>query len=189
VRLETIACNQCGAPLSVPEAAQFVRCNHCAASLAVRRNESVTYTEVVEKLVAHTSKLAGQIAHLRFQNELERIDREWEYEREGYLVKQKDGSLVEPSRASAIFFGVIFAIIGLIEIVITIAAGGWPFAVFGVVIALIGFGSAVSGARAADAFKRARARYRRERSSLNVEDFLADAGHEPDAVDDITPLR
>lgn len=189
MRLETLACNQCGAPLSVPEAAQFVRCNHCSASLAVRRSDSVTYTEVVEKLVEHASKLAEQVAHLRYQNELERIDREWEYEREGHLIKQKDGSLVEPTRGAAIFFGVGFASAGCVVSVVTIASGVWPFAVFGIVAFGFGIVAAVSGTNAAERFERARLRYLRRRGSLKIDDFLADARHEPVVSDDIPPLR
>ena len=74
MNLDTIACNQCAAPLSIPEAAKFVTCNHCHANLAIRRNDSVKYTEIVEKIAEQTANLAEQVAHLRYQNELERIE-------------------------------------------------------------------------------------------------------------------
>jgi DNA-directed RNA polymerase subunit RPC12/RpoP len=45
MQLESITCNHCGAPLDVPDAANFVKCNHCDSRLAIKRTQSTTYTE------------------------------------------------------------------------------------------------------------------------------------------------
>jgi hypothetical protein len=188
VRLETIACNQCGAPLSVAEAAQFVRCNHCAASLAVRRNESVTYTEVVEKLVEHTSKLAEQVAHLRYQNELERIDRDWQRERERHLIRHKDHAPTEPTRGAAIVGGLVAVVVGAIGAIIGGSAGAGAFVLFPLAFIVLGAVMAILGTKKAEEFERVKSRYLSRRGSLKVDDFLGDAD-EPITADDIPPLR
>ena len=82
VRVEPLRCNGCGAPLSVPESANFVTCQHCRAQLAARRNESAAYTEVLEEFTKQTAELRGQVRKLTLQNELEALDREWERQRE-----------------------------------------------------------------------------------------------------------
>jgi LSD1 subclass zinc finger protein len=189
VQLETIACNQCGAPLSVPEAAKFVRCNHCAASLAVRRNESVTYTEVVEKLVEHTSKLAEQVAHLRYQAEIARIDREWDRERTRRLVHHKHGPPTEPSRGQAILGGGVAIVFGIMGSIMAGTTGGASFAVFPMVFVVFGLILAIWGTKKADEFERARKRYKAQRAMLQVEDFLDESDDKPHGADDIPPLR
>ena len=120
MNLETIACNQCGAPLSVPEGAKFVTCNHCHANLAVRRNDSVRYTEMVEKIAEHTANLAEQVAHLRYQNELERIDREWQHQREMFMITDKNGARHEPTEAAG---SIVFVLVIAFGIFWTLIAG------------------------------------------------------------------
>lgn len=171
--LEAIACNQCGAPLAVPEAANYVTCNHCGASLAVRRDTSVTYTEVVEKLAAHTSKLAKEVAELRYQNELARIDREWEIERRQYLVERKNGAPTEPTSESAIIRGLLFAVAGIVVGALMGSNGGGLAALaIGFVVAVAGIVSALQGAQKAADFERARLAYVARRGSVKVEHFL-----------------
>lgn len=190
MRLETIACNQCGAPLTVPEAAQFVRCNHCSASLAVRRSESVTYTEVVEKLVEHTSKLAEQVAHLRYQAELARIDGDWDRERQRHLVSQKNGAPTEPTYGGAVFGGVAMAVVGILAAILGGSGpGGGGFALFGIGAVMLGAFAAIFGWHKAAEFERARKRYKARRARLKIDDFLDKNADESINADEIPPLR
>lgn len=92
MELESIACNNCGAPLEVPPGANFVSCNHCGSNLAVRRSTSVSYTENVDQIDQRTESMARQLAELRYHQELENLDRQWERERERYLVTNKHES-------------------------------------------------------------------------------------------------
>lgn len=190
MRIETIACNQCGAPLSVPGAAQFVTCNHCGASLAVRRSESVTYTEVVAKLVENTSKLAKEVAHLRYQSELARIDREWEMERRRYLVERKHGPPTEPSHFGAVIAGGSFAFVGIIACIVAATHDGPSlFAVFGTFSVGIGILGMTLGVKKAARFERAKAAYRSRRAQLKVEDFIERDDALQTETDEIPPLR
>ncbi|QDT63470.1 hypothetical protein [Calycomorphotria hydatis] len=43
----SLLCNQCGASIEVPESASFIVCNACNTHLAVKRTETITYTEAI----------------------------------------------------------------------------------------------------------------------------------------------
>ena len=45
MKLESLNCNKCGAPLQVPAGVNHLTCNHCGTPLVVRRTESISYTE------------------------------------------------------------------------------------------------------------------------------------------------
>ena len=75
--VESIACNNCGAPLSIPGAANFVTCIYCKASLSVKRNNSVVYTEVLGRIEAITESMADDLRFLRLERELEYLDKHW----------------------------------------------------------------------------------------------------------------
>jgi hypothetical protein len=77
VLLETIACGNCGAPVRVPSGATYLTCRYCGSSLAVRHSESAAYTEVLERIDVRTDRMSADLAALRVQGEIERIDREW----------------------------------------------------------------------------------------------------------------
>jgi LSD1 subclass zinc finger protein len=171
MNLETIACNQCGAPLSVPEGAKFITCNHCHANLAVRRNESVRYTEMVEKIAEHTANLAEQVAHLRYQNELERIDREWQQERDSFMITDKDGARHEPSEGAA---SIVFVLVIAFGIFWTIVAGAMfpPFALFGILFVGAAIYQMVSMRKKAQEYQQAQQAYKLRRNRLSAADFL-----------------
>ena len=91
MQLEKIACNSCGAPLEVAGTARFATCRHCGTQLSIQRTETATFTEVIEKLAATTEELSEKINTLTGHSELAALDREWELERQKYLVTGKDG--------------------------------------------------------------------------------------------------
>ena len=176
MRIESLTCNNCGAPLEVPEGANFIRCNHCDRQLAVRRDSSVTYTELVQQVAERTERLTDQVVQLSYQNELNSIDQAWERERESLLITDKRGNRREPSYVGAAIGGVLLSGFGLF---FTAAAGplGLLLIVAGLFVGLFGWFKAAE-------FERARRRYRRRRSQVSVDDIrqrvLADSGN-PDA--------
>ena len=91
MQFETLNCNSCGAPLSVPDAANYVTCNHCSAQLAVRRTESTTFTEQLDQIESKQDKLLEKLSSLEHQHELAQVDRQWQLERESYLVANDRG--------------------------------------------------------------------------------------------------
>ena len=104
MQLETLSCNNCGAPIDVPLAANYVSCTHCGSRLAIKRTETAHYTEVLERLEeldVRTQDMEAEVQRLRIHNALKTLDEEWEAQREPFTWQTKDGSLYEPSVAGA----------------------------------------------------------------------------------------
>ncbi|MEQ8819096.1 MAG: zinc ribbon domain-containing protein [Sumerlaeia bacterium] len=124
-----LTCNHCGAPLDVAENANFVTCGHCGSRLKIERTESSYSTSVLESIDRRTQDIQEDIEVLHLQNDLERLDREWEHERESLLMYDKHGRAHEPSKATTIaqaIFGVVFLVVAF-----TLVTGGNAFRTFG----------------------------------------------------------
>ncbi len=172
MQLETIACSNCGAPLQVPPSANFITCNHCQTSLAVHRNDSVSYTEKIARIDKRSQQMAGELAHLRYNDELARIDREWITERQKYVWKGQNGNYSEPTKWSATVWGISATLGGFLCLADTLRGGG--NGLIGLVIVGFGFGAAFYVNAKANELTRARGRYLRRRRELSVEQFLPD---------------
>jgi len=166
MKLLTLSCNECGAPLEVPEGTRFVTCGYCSARLAVQRTASTFYTEVLEKIGQSTEKLAQDVEILKLQNELERLDREWSGEREQHMVSGKHGRH-EPG-AGDVIGPMIATIVGLVVIVATLSSGAPGVALFGLLFIIIGIGVAIANAGKASAYSQAREEYERRRHQLLI---------------------
>jgi hypothetical protein len=164
MNLLTLSCNECGAPLEVPESAKFVTCNYCSARLAVQHTPSAVYTEVIEKIGEQTERLAQEVEILKLQNELARIDREWNDERQQHMVSGKHGRH-EPGAGDVI--GPIVAVaIGLVFAVVTLASPAPGMALFGLLLIVFGIGVSIANAGKASAYATAREEYERRRHHL-----------------------
>ncbi len=106
MQLESLACNNCGAPLQVPTTANYVTCNHCSTQLAVRRETSISYTEKIDQIGERTNHLVQELAQVRYQRALDAIDRQWERESKQYMIRGKHGHESLPSQTAAILFGI-----------------------------------------------------------------------------------
>jgi len=183
MELLALNCQQCSAPLKVPAGAKFVTCTHCGAQLAVRRTDSVAYTETLEAIDARTERMAEQLDDLHRRTAVAELDREWEAERESYYVTGKNGVRHLPTRGGSAFGGVVAVVFGAIWTAVTCGIGGaaqdapGPFGLIAVLfplagLALIGFGlfAAIDGFNKAGAYERAEAEYRRRREELARDD-------------------
>ena len=112
MQLESLTCNNCGASLKVPHAANFVTCASCGSQLAVKRTESVAYTEVLTRLDKRTAQMETELRRLKMANDLNQIDDDWQSEREQYLIRDKNGSTSEPTVEGAMLQGGLIAGIG-----------------------------------------------------------------------------
>ena len=174
--VETITCNSCGAPLQVRATANYVTCAHCHSQLAITRTDTATFTEQIEQLAEQTEQLTDQVERLTAQNDLHALDREWELERETYMVTNKHGRRSLPTQSGSIVGGIVAAGFGIFWIVMASDIGGGIFPAFGVLFILIGIGSSVVAFNKAGDYRRAHRRYRSRRSELsreqlNVPDF------------------
>lgn len=128
MQAESLSCNNCGAPIDVSLQANFATCTHCGSRLAIRRTNSASYTETLERLDKTTSQMSEELETIRQQNELEQVDREWQMEREQYLVhNDKSGSARTPSTGGAVgavIVGVVMVVFALFWIGMATAMTG-----------------------------------------------------------------
>jgi Short C-terminal domain len=109
----------------------------------------------------------AQLEEIRLQNDVARLDREWELERGRYMVAGKYGRRHLPTRASSVFGGVIIVAFGLFWTVTAGSiAGGGLFPLFGVVFIIAGIGMSVFSFKKAEEYEQGHDAYRRRRSRL-----------------------
>ena len=165
MELTTVSCNGCGAPLRIPVDARFVTCNHCSTQLAVKHNESVTFTEQLGEINERTERIEEDLADLKSRQEIEDIDREWELERESYMVTGKHGHRSIPSTAGSVIGGVVVVVFGFFWTVMAVSIGApGIFPLFGILFIVIGIVTSIVSFTKAQGYNVAQRRYRRRRS-------------------------
>lgn len=178
--LSPVVCNNCGAPLQIPASANFVTCQHCQSQLEVKRNESVAWTEKLEQLDSidrRTGQLLDQMAQLRYQTELNHIDRAWDREEQRFMVRDQYGNTRRPSQTGSIVGGCVLATFGFFFLF----AGGEGIFI-GLVTMCGGIALAVAGNRQAIKYQNARRRYLRRRNDVRLEDYRLDLEEHPEEL-------
>lgn len=108
-----LCCQGCGSDLEVDENVRFLTCNYCQSKLEVVRDVSVTHTRVLEKLERTTDRIAGNLKVIELQNDLARVDREWELKRQRMVTRSENGREWEPSMVGPVLGGIVIGISGL----------------------------------------------------------------------------
>ena len=103
----SVRCQHCGAPLSLSEGIRFVTCNFCKSELEVVRDADTTHTKVFRELSNKTQNISDRLAVIEIQNEIDRLDREWDRWQEGHVNRRKDGTHDFPSPIDAVMTVVI----------------------------------------------------------------------------------
>lgn len=180
--LETLSCNSCGAPLQVPQSANYLKCNHCGQQLVVRRSESATFTEAIDRLTETTDSLSEQVEELSRQNRLAALDRHWEQDKESFMVSGKDGHRHLPNESGSLIGGIVIGVFGCIWTVMAIALlSGAPavgafsvakflFPAFGVLFVVFGVSASMRSYDKAAKYRAARLRYEDKRRQLLSEE-------------------
>lgn len=180
--LESLLCNSCGAPLEVPDSANYVQCQHCRTNLKVHRAPGAITTEAIEELKAATGNLKQQVDELSRQNKLANLEREWESRRESFLIQDKEGRPVIPATGHAVLSGVAVAFFGCIWIAFAISitsrmpnqgafsAAKVLFPLFGIGFIAFGVIRAAMMHQQAGAYQRAERQYRQLRSKITQGD-------------------
>ncbi len=91
-----VRCQNCGSPLQVNEDVRFVTCAYCHSELQVVRDASTVHTQVLQRIEQNTELTVNRLKIIELQNEIERLDREWEMWREKNLARNKNGVISEP---------------------------------------------------------------------------------------------
>jgi hypothetical protein len=167
MKVTKVCCQGCGADLQIDETIRFVTCNYCNARLEVVHDKTVTHTKQLDKIERTTEQLANNLKVIELQNDLERLDREWENQRNGLLVRGKDGNLTEPSAAGSMVVGVIVIAFGIFWTVKASAMGAPGFfPLFGLVFIGFALFGMISGASKASQYRSEQAVYQGRRDAL-----------------------
>jgi hypothetical protein len=178
MKVESISCNHCGANLDVSPSTQFVTCKFCGSRLAIRRTESSTYTELIDALAPPLNAMAESLGQVAHEQELARIDREWEIEREQYLISNNQGVRQVPNASASVIGGVVITVFGIFWTVMASSitspfpereGGGFAslFPLFGVLFILGGIAMSVYSYQKAQAYEQAYHRYQQRRAEVH----------------------
>jgi hypothetical protein len=101
-------------------------------------------------------------------DELARLDRDWERERDRYLVTGRSGARYVPTVAASVVTGVIAVSFGVLWIATaaSLMNGLRAFPLLGLFFVALGLGVSVSSFRKAVRYRRAYEAYRRRRAEL-----------------------
>jgi hypothetical protein len=101
-------------------------------------------------------------------DELARLDRDWERERDRYLITGRSGARYVPTVAASVVTGVVAAGFGFLWIAAaaSLMNGLGPFPLLGLFFVALGLWVSVSSLRKAVRYRRAYEAYRRRREDL-----------------------
>jgi hypothetical protein len=163
----SLTCQKCGAPLAVGEGVRFLTCNYCHSQLEIVRDEASTHTRLLESLERRSAEMAENLEVIKWQNQLERLDREWMLQRDGLMVRGKEGTLREPNAGAGIVGGIIAVIFGILwTSVVSSMHAPFPFPLFGLVFIGFALYTVLSNSGKASAYKAAQVKYERRRLEL-----------------------
>ena len=114
MKISTLKCANCSAPLKVEADAKVTQCDHCQAYLAIESGESGLATKRLEKLEHSTATLSAELRDVQRDLALEKLDRQWKRDRMRYGQTGRYGEVVMPSREGAntvLVIGVLFAVV------------------------------------------------------------------------------
>lgn len=167
MKVLSVTCNNCGGPLEVPKKVRFVNCGYCSSRLEIRQSGGAVYSEVLEKIDQRTERIADVLEAIKTQNEIERLDREWQMGMDRYKVRNQDGEYSVPSSAGSVVGGIFAIVFGVFWIGFA-AKMGAPgiFPLFGLLFIGLAFFGMVSGASKASDYQRAHDEYQSKRREL-----------------------
>lgn len=117
-----LKCNNCGADLRIDPKIRFFNCTFCNSSLALKQSGNVAYTEVLDTIKTNTDTLIDRSDEMLLEKQIARLDRDWDMERERYMIETSDGKKEIPTSGSGTtnaigaFVGIGFLIFWLIMV-------------------------------------------------------------------------
>ena len=163
----SLACNECGAPISVPGSTNHLSCSHCGAQLSVRHEGGASFTVAMEEINDRTARMEEELAQLRRDSEIAKIDRQWQIDREKYVILGKNGQRSWPSTGGAIVGGVISVVAGVFISGTMFSNGAGELAFGGVAVAVVGVLFALKRHSDAVRYRKAKNRYHRRRAEAS----------------------
>jgi len=167
MKITKVCCQGCGADLDVNESIKYVTCNYCGAKLEVVHDATVTHTRQLEKIEKNTDRMANNLKVIELQNDLERLDREWESLRGGMMVRDEHGNVSEPSSTGAFIAGCFAIVFGLVWIIFASSIGApGIFPLFGLLFIGFAIFGMVRTSKTAETYRYRRAEYESRRRGL-----------------------
>ena len=115
----SILCQRCGAPLQIAdESVRFVTCAHCGTPLEIVREATQAHSRILEQIQAATSESAKTLKVIELQNDLERLDREWEAQgpiMDGVLVGTKKAHDQMLTIVATVIVAALLLIMGIMQ--------------------------------------------------------------------------
>jgi len=171
MKVHSVLCNHCGAPLDIKPRTRYLSCAYCGTHLTVSRSGNALYTEILEEVQEETRALRRDIDKLKMHQELEDLDTQWKIQRKHYRVKQKDGTYRIPTKYDAMFGGGFMAVFGVIWIFATIQMGApFFFSMFGVPFVAFSLFIGFRGMRQAEDYDKIRKAYEHKRKKI-IEEY------------------
>jgi hypothetical protein len=112
--------------------------------------------------------MADRLDHPEQQNDVAQIDREWEMERERYLIRSRSGQRYAPSTGAAVLMGVVSVGFGAFWVFITISiagSAGGLFSLFGLFFIAAAVGLSIYQFSKAQRYRTAYREYQRRRAA------------------------
>lgn len=167
MKITKVCCQGCGADLQIDETIRFATCNYCHARLEIVHDPTVTHTRLLEDIGRTTEQMAGNLRVIELQNDLERLDREWDLQRESFMVTGKHGHRSLPSEAGSVIGGGIAVVGGIIWMAFAAGIGApFPFPLFGLVFIGFAIFGMVNGATKASGYRDAENAFNQRRNNL-----------------------
>jgi len=166
MKVTKVCCQGCGADLQIDETIRYVTCNYCNARLEIVHDTTVTHSRQLDKIERTTDDLAVKLKVLELQNDIERLDREWEKFREAVLPRDQQGQLREPTVGTEVLAGISVCCVGLVLLIATVANGEFGWAFMCLPVFAIGVWIMKNGGGKAEDYQTQRYRYSTARKSL-----------------------
>ncbi|MEP4077891.1 hypothetical protein [Haloferula sp.] len=165
-KLTKVACQSCGANLSIDESIRFVTCGYCSAQLEIVHDPSTIHSKLLEDVVKRQDAVEDELRILRLEKQIQRLERNWESFRARVSTKGKDGTLISPNKLGPILFGLFAGTIGLISMGLAATERQWVLALLAIGALMLAYFVPHHGIRRANEFAMMRSRYIEKRSRL-----------------------
>lgn len=107
MKIISLNCNHCGAPLDVPAKAKFVTCGFCSCRLQVQHTGNTYSTAVIEQLVEQTNQIQNDVDDLKRRAAIVELDERWRNQKLGLLVRNKQGRESVPTVIGTVIPGIM----------------------------------------------------------------------------------
>jgi hypothetical protein len=151
------------------------------AEFAAAKAKVISQSETASK---PSTDLAMQrhLEEIKAQNAVAQLDRQWELERDRYMVAGQYGVRHLPSKGLSLLGGIVITGFGIVWIAVASnVAGGFGggasfFPLFGLLFIAVGVGMSIYSFTKASQYEEAHARYRRRRAELLGDNPEAEPG-------------